>query len=128
MRRAEARPDIAANRQTQTDAGSPVKPLPAITRPMFWLAALVVAALIAINTMSWQGVFWAAWPVLGIAVLSALVWVFIQNRFDRLLAGLGVVGLGIAGINILTWNGIFWSGWPLLGIGIVAALYKILRR
>ena len=127
-RRPEARPDIAANRQTQTDAGSPVKALPAITRPMFWLAALVVAVLIAINTMSWQGVFWAAWPVLGIAVLSALVWVFIQNRFDRLLAGLGVVGLGIAGINILTWNGIFWSGWPLLGIGIVAALYKILRR
>ena len=127
-RRSEARLDTAANRQTPDDAGPPSSGFPAITRPMFGLAALGVAVLIVINILSWQGVFWAAWPVLGIVVLSALVWIAIQNRFDRPLAGLGVIGLGIAGINILTWHGIFWSAWPLLGIGIVAALYKILRR
>lgn len=127
-RHSEARPDTAAIRQTPDGAGPPSNGFPAITRPIFGLAALGVAVLIVINILSWQGVFWAAWPVLGVAVLSALVWIAIQNRFDRLVAGLGVISLGIAGINILTWHGIFWSAWPLLGIGIVVALYKILRR
>ncbi len=120
--------DVDAGSPMPSAASSPLQALMAVSRPMFWLAALAAAVLFAINAMSWKGVFWSAWPVLGLAVFSSLVWVLIQNRFDRLLAGLGVIGFGIAGINILTWHGIFWSGWPLLGIGIVAALYRIVRR
>lgn len=123
-----AKPDVEARRPAQISSAAPMEKLWALIRPMFWLAALAAAVLFAINVMSWQGVFWSAWPVLGLAVCSALVWVAIQSRYDRILAGLGVIGLGIAGINILTWHGIFWSGWPLLGIGVVAALYKIIRR
>lgn len=126
--RSEFKADADAGPHTQANSAPAMQKLAAVTRPMFWLAALAVAVLLAINTMSWQGVFWSAWPVLGLAVLSALVWVTIQNRFDRILSTFGVIGLGIAGINILTWHGIFWSGWPLLGIGVVAALYRIARR
>ncbi|MCV9997509.1 adenylate/guanylate cyclase domain-containing protein [Pararhizobium sp. YC-54] len=124
----QARPGGDAGTRSDTKAATPMGQLAAIARPMLGIAGLAVVVLIAINALSWRGVFWSVWPVLGLAVLSALVWVSVQARFDRFLAALGVIGLGIAGINVLTWHGVFWSGWPLLGIGIVAALYRIIRR
>lgn len=123
-----AKPDVDPGSHRQVNSAAPLHKLWALIGPMFWLAALAAAVLVAINILSWQGVFWSAWPVLGVAVLSAVAWVAMQTRYDRLLAGLGVIGLAIAGINVLTWHGIFWSVWPLLGIGIVAALYKIIPR
>jgi len=124
----KAKPDVDSGPPAQVKSAAVMQKLGALIRPMFWLAALAAAVLLAINILSWKGVFWSAWPVLGLVVCSALVWVAIQSRYDRILAGLGVIGVGIAGINILTWHGIFWSGWPLLGIGVTAALYKIIRR
>ena len=124
----KAKPDLDAGTQAKASSALPLQALPAITRSMFWLAALAAGVLVAINVLSWDGDFWAAWAVLGLAVLSSLIWAAIQSRYDRFLAILAVMGLGIAGINILTWHGIFWSGWPILGIGIVAGLYKIFRR
>lgn len=122
----KAKQDAGADQKVEADAPSPG--LPAIIRSVFWLIALAAAVLIAINAMSWRGVFWSAWPVLGLAACSGLIWAAFQRRYDRLLAVLAVIGLGIAGINVLTWHGVFWSGWPLLGIGIVMALYRIIRR
>lgn len=122
----KAKQDAGAGQKAEADAQSPG--LPAIIRSVFWLIALVAAVLLAINAMSWRGVLWSAWPVLGLAVCSGLIWAAFQRRYDRLLAVLAVIGLGIAGINVLTWHGVFWSGWPLLGIGIVMALYRIIRR
>lgn len=124
------KPGTGADAGTRPDAkaATSVARLAPIARPLLAIAGLAAVVLVAINALSWRGVFWSAWPVLGLAVLWALVWVSIQNRFDRLLAALSVIGLGIAGINVLTWNGIFWSGWPLLAIGTVAALYRIIRR
>ncbi len=124
----KAKPDVDSGPPAQVNSAAVMQKLGALIRPMFWLAALAAAVLLAINILSWKGVFWSAWPILGLVVCSALVWVAIQSRYDRILAGLGVIGVGIAGINILTWHGIFWSGWPLLGIGVTAALYKIIRR
>jgi adenylate cyclase len=135
---AEASPTAGARPSVKiaVDTGLPgsgryaalINKLWALIVPLFWLAALAAAVLVAINIMSWDGDFWSAWPVLGLAVFSGLIWAGLQSRYDRFLAILAVMGLGIAGINILTWHGIFWSGWPLLGIGIVAALYRIFRR
>jgi adenylate cyclase len=128
MPRSEPKPGVDAGPHVQVDPAPPVQKSAALIGPMFWLAALAAFVLLAINVMSWRGIFWSAWPVAGLAILSALVWVAIQTRFDRLLASLCVIALGIASINVLTWHGIFWSGWPLLGIGVVAALYRIIRR
>ena len=102
--------------------------LSAVVRRLFWLSALAAAILIAINILSWQGVFWSAWPVLGLAVSCGLIWAIMQSRIDRVLAVLGIIALGIAGINVLSWHSVFWSAWPILGIGVAAALYWILRR
>ncbi len=124
----KAKPDVDAGPQAKASSALPLQAWPAIIRSMFWLAALAAGVLVAINVLSWDGDFWSGWAVLGLAVLSALIWAAIQSRYDRLLAVLGILGLGIAGINVLTWHGTFWSAWSLLGIGIVAGLYKIFRR
>lgn len=100
----------------------------AVVRRLFWLPALAAAILIAINILSWRGVFWSAWPVLGLAVSCGLIWAIMQSRIDRVLAVLGIIALGIAGINVLSWHAIFWSAWPVLGLGVAAALYWIVRR
>ncbi len=71
------RPEAAPARSTQQPA------------PRAWkivgLFAVAAAALVAINLLSWRGVFWAAWPLLGLGFLSAVIWVRAQNRLDRRL-------------------------------------------
>ena len=73
---------------------------------------VLAACLIAINMVANAGGFWAAWPVLAIAVLAGLVW----------RAGLLIVAAGIVGVNALSWDGHAWAVWPLLVIGVVLAL------
>jgi hypothetical protein len=90
--------------------------------------AVVAAALIAINVLSWQGVFWAGWPILALAVLSALGWARTQRRVDPSIAALAVVALGLVGINLLSWHGVFWATWPLFGIAVVAGLRWSMRK
>ncbi|MBP1860973.1 adenylate/guanylate cyclase domain-containing protein [Rhizobium herbae] len=86
----------------------------------FGLLSLAVAALVAVNLLSWRGVFWAAWPLLGLAFLVVMAWVRTQTRIDRRLAALGVVGLATVAINLLAWNGTFWAIWPLLAVAVAA--------
>jgi hypothetical protein len=92
------------------------------------LLAIVAAALVAINVLSWRGVFWAAWPLLALAALSAMWWVRRQSRFDRRNAALAVVALGLVGINLLSWHGTFWAIWPVLGIAVVTGIHWSTRR
>jgi class 3 adenylate cyclase len=123
-----------APHQTIEPAPSPVasgKPAPqAPTRRdrRLGFLAVVAAALIAINVLSWQGVFWAGWPILALAVLSALGWARTQRRVDPSIAALAVVALGLVGINLLSWHGVFWATWPLFGIAVVAGLRWSMRK
>jgi len=93
----------------------------------FGLLSLAVAALVAVNLLSWRGVFWAAWPLLGLALLVVMAWVRTQNRVDRRLASLGVVGLAAVAINLLAWNGTFWAIWPLLAVAVAAGVRWMTR-
>lgn len=86
------------------------------------LFAVLGAALITINILSWRGVFWAAWPLLALAVPSAMWWARNQSRVDPRIAVLAVVALGLVGINLLSWHGTFWAIWPLLAIAVVAGI------
>ena len=123
-----------APHQTIEPAPSPVasgKPAPqAATRRdrRLGFLAVVAAALIAINVLSWQGVFWAGWPILALAVLSALGWARKQRRVDPSIAALAVVALGLVGINLLSWHGVFWATWPLFGKAVVAGLRWSMRK
>ncbi|MBX4955688.1 adenylate/guanylate cyclase domain-containing protein [Rhizobium lentis] len=97
-------------------------------RRLFAVLGVIAAVLIVINLLLWQGVFWARFPVLALAVIGALAWNRGQSRFDRKLAALAIVALGIIGINLLTWEGRFWAVWPILGLAAAMGLRLAMRR
>jgi hypothetical protein len=99
----------------------------AIPRKSFGLFAVIAAALLAINILTWHGDFWAAWPLLALAVARAMAWARSQNRIDARIAVLTVVGLAIASINLLSWHGTFWAIWPLLALAIAAGVRWVTR-
>jgi adenylate cyclase len=41
--------------------------------------AIIGLGIIGINLLSWNGTFWAAWPLLGIAVVGGIRW-FTRQR------------------------------------------------
>lgn len=97
-------------------------------RRRYGIPAVIAAGLIVLNLLTWDGEFWAAWPVLAIAVVSALNWVRTNNRVDRSIGAFAVIGLGIVGINILSWHGRAWAVWPLLGLAVVAGIRWAMRE
>ncbi|PDT05579.1 adenylate/guanylate cyclase domain-containing protein [Rhizobium chutanense] len=103
------------------------RPVPG-RRRLFAVLGVIAAVLIAINLLSWQGVFWARFPVLALAVVAALAWNRDQTRFNRKITALAIVALGLVGINLLTWTGQFWAVWPILGIAAVMGLRWSMRR
>ncbi|OWV76925.1 adenylate cyclase [Rhizobium sp. R339] len=103
------------------------RPVPG-KRRLFAVLGVIAAVLIGINLLSWQGVFWARFPVLVLAVVAALIWNRGQTWFDRKAAAFAIVALGIIGINLFTWEGRFWAVWPMLGLAAAAGLRWSLRR
>jgi adenylate cyclase len=97
-------------------------------RRLYGVLAVIAAVLIGINLLSWQGVFWARFPVLALAVVAALAWNRDQTLFNRKITSLAIVALGIAGINLFTWTGQFWAVWPMLGIAAVMGVRWSMRR
>ncbi|UVD55351.1 adenylate/guanylate cyclase domain-containing protein [Rhizobium sp. Pop5] len=105
------------------------EPRPApLRRRLFAVLGVIAAVLIGINLLTWDGVFWARFPLLAFVVVAALAWNRDQTRFDRRIATLVIVALGIIGINLLTWSGTFWAVWPILGLAAVIGLRWSMRR
>jgi adenylate cyclase len=94
---------------------------PAISRTMA-IIGFVAAIPVAVNLLSWQGEFWARWPLFGFAMLAGLIWARTNRLIDPILAILGVAGLGVIAVNLLSWSGEFWAAWPLLVISVAAGL------
>ncbi len=109
-------------------APAPGRPFAPRVRKIGGVFAVVAMALVMINLLTWQGEFWAVWPLLGLAFVVAMAWNRNQSRFDQRLAGLAVIGIGIVIINLLTWHGVFWAIWPLLGLAVAVGLRWAMRR
>ncbi|MBA5801935.1 MULTISPECIES: adenylate/guanylate cyclase domain-containing protein [Rhizobium] len=95
---------------------------------LYGVLGVIAAVLIGINILSWQGVFWARFPVLALAVVAALAWNRDQILFNRKITSLAILALGLAGINLFTWTGQFWAVWPILGIAAVMGVRWSMRR
>jgi adenylate cyclase len=93
----------------------------------FGILTVVMLGLLAINLLTFEGTFWAAWPLLAYGVLRGLGWARTNGRFDPAIAMLGVIGLGIVGINLLSFHGEFWAVWPLLALAFAAGLRWVMR-
>jgi adenylate cyclase len=94
---------------------------PAISRRMA-IIGFVAAIPVVVNLLSWEGEFWARWPLFGFAMLAGLIWAWSNRLVDPILATLGVAGLGVTAVNLLSWSGVFWAAWPLLVISVAAGL------
>ncbi len=108
------------------------RPAPALRprgrlRKLGGILALIGAVLIFINIVTWEGEFWAVWPLLAFAFVAAMIWVRRQDRFDQRVAAFAVIGVGIVAINMLTWHGTFWAIWPLLGLSVAAGIRWAMR-
>ncbi|MEP7453214.1 adenylate/guanylate cyclase domain-containing protein [Phyllobacterium sp. SB3] len=94
----------------------------------FWVLAIIAAGLAGINLLSWDGEFWARWPVLVLAMCGALLWARRAQNIDRSIAMLAIIGLLLIGINLLSWQGQFWAAWPLLAIAVIGGVRWITRQ
>lgn len=94
----------------------------------FGVLIAIAAGILGINLLAWDGVFWARWPLLALATLSALIWARTTQRIDRVVAIFAIIGLAIIGINLLSWTGTFWAAWPLLGIVFAGSIRWFSRQ
>ncbi|RVN74913.1 adenylate/guanylate cyclase domain-containing protein, partial [Sinorhizobium meliloti] len=77
---------------------------------------------------SWEGTFWARWPLFALALIGVLRCLWTSTRLDRGLALLGAAGFAVLAVNLLSWEGRFWAVWPLLGIAVAAGIRWVTRR
>ncbi len=94
---------------------------PALNRKLA-VIGFVAAIPVAVNLLSWQGEFWAKWPLFAFAMLAGLIWARSNRLIDPILATLGVAGFFVIAVNLLSWHGEFWAAWPLLGISVAAGI------
>ncbi len=88
---------------------------------------IVAVALVIINLLTNPRDFWAAWPILGFAVVIGFGWSHGLPGGLRRRARLLILAAGIVGVNALSWSGEFWAVWPLLALGVVMA-FDVTRR
>jgi class 3 adenylate cyclase len=78
--------------------------------------------LVVLNLMTWNGTFWASWPLLVLAAASAFRTVRATRWIDRGTARLGVAAATILAVNILTWQGTLWAAWALFTVATICAV------
>lgn len=88
----------------------------------------VSAGILAINLLSWDGEFWAPWPILALAIVAALSWMRTARQVDHVLAALAIIGFALICINLLSWQGTFWAAWPLLAMAVLGSIRWFTRR
>jgi adenylate cyclase len=114
-------------RAARDQAPTPPRRIPFSNRIMGFLG-VASAIVLVINLLTWQGEFWARWPLMGMAIAASLIWSRGLSGRPRTMALAIIAAATIVTINLFSWHGEFWAQWPLLAIAIAAALGWVLRR
>ncbi|AYG66411.1 MULTISPECIES: adenylate/guanylate cyclase domain-containing protein [unclassified Rhizobium] len=88
---------------------------------------IVCIGLAVLNGLTWDGEFWAKWPILIILWVTAYRVLRGSKQVDMAIASLVVTSIGIVAINLFTWHGTPWAVWPLFGLAIAAAVRWVSR-
>ncbi|MFK0163096.1 adenylate/guanylate cyclase domain-containing protein [Rhizobium sp. NPDC090279] len=96
-------------------------------RRSYGASLVVCAGLAVLNLLTWDGEFWAKWPILIILWVTAYRYARSNRPVDMAIASLVITGIGIVAINLFTWHGTPWAIWPLFGLAIAAALRWVRR-
>jgi class 3 adenylate cyclase len=94
---------------------------------VYGLLAVAAAIVTVVNAATWDGAFWAKWPLLTFGAIAALVW---SNARGGVVARLSLPVVAIALvvlINLFTWDGGLWAHWPVIGIAAATAIRWVMR-
>ena len=103
------------------------KPLLQDWRLNYGTPLIICIGLAVLNGLTWDGEFWAKWPILIILWVNAYRFVRSNKQVDMAIASLVITGIGIVAINLFTWHGTPWAVWPLFGLAIAAAVRWVSR-
>ncbi|MCA0049353.1 adenylate/guanylate cyclase domain-containing protein [Mesorhizobium sp. B283B1A] len=118
---------LASDAPTRDAAGAGASLERRISRK-FLLLGFIALGLAAINLLSWNGIFWAQWPILAVSLLAGLRLASTTSHINRGIAILGAVALAVVAVNLLSWQGEFWAKWPLLGIVLAGGIGWAIRK
>ena len=103
------------------------KPLLQDWRLNYGTPLIICIGLAVLNGLTWDGEFWAKWPILIILWVNAYRFVRSNKQVDMAIASLIITGIGVVAINLFTWHGTPWAVWPLFGLAIAAAVRWVSR-
>ena len=93
---------------------------PANRSPRIWRGLVVL--LVAVNLITWNGTFWARWPLLALAASAADRYLRKTRGINHGTARLAIAAATIMSVNVLTWHGSFWAAWPMLALATAGGL------
>ena len=103
------------------------KPLLQDWRLNYGTPLIICIGLAVLNGLTWDGEFWAKWPILIILWVNAYRFVRSNKQVEMAIASLVITGIGVVAINLFTWHGTPWAVWPLFGLAIAAAVRWVSR-
>ncbi|WP_320203652.1 adenylate/guanylate cyclase domain-containing protein [Agrobacterium rosae] len=88
----------------------------------FGVIGVLMIAIVVVNLLTWNGAFWASWPLLALAIYAADKKTRTMTQIDRGISRLCIAGAAVVAVNLLSWQGVFWAIWPLLGLATAAGI------
>ena len=96
-------------------AASPPRAVPLWSTRRMGILAVAGALVVAINLITWQGIFWARWPLLVLLLIAGLDWARQTRLVERNLAVALVVGVFSDGDQSQHLERLFLGGLALAG-------------
>ena len=78
------------------------------------------AIVALVNVATWDGTFWASWPLIALAAIAAFAWVKGQSGAVNRFGPAVILSALLLGINIISGAHVLWAQWPILAIAALS--------